>query len=225
MPSLLPLRPVHAALRNSASKKQSHEPSWSEEQAGHRQRRESTRAWADGGRGLISSRPLPVPPEAHISIPHLPHLLPLARQGFGETGRRSEAVWSPHPPSPAFPPPLGVPPPPPPTGLRGSAPPPHTRRALGEGEAAGPGGAGRTPGCYVSGRERGSWTRPRPLTCARRRAACLPRDRRPHCSSASTRGREAAAAGEKSSICSGTVSWLGTLPSAQWLRGWGMGVE
>lgn len=103
MPSLLPLRPVHAALRNSASKKQSHEPSWSEEQAGHRQRRESTRAWADGGRGLISSRPLPVPPKARISIPHLPHLLPLARQGFGETGRRSEAVWSPHPPSPAAP--------------------------------------------------------------------------------------------------------------------------
>lgn len=95
---------------------------------------------------------------------------------------------------------------------------PRARRALGEGEAAGPGGAGRTPGCYVSGRERGSWTRPRPLTCARRRAACLPRDRRPHCSSASTRGREAAAAGEKSSAAA-PVSWLGTLPSAQWLRG------
>lgn len=108
-------------------------------------------------------------------------------------------------PSPAASPstPAGVSPPPPPTGLRGSAPPP--RRALGAGEAAAPGGARRAPGCYVSSRERGSWARPRLLTCARRRAACRPRDRRPHCSSASTRGREAAAAEEKSSSCSRTI--------------------
>lgn len=116
------------------------------------------------------------------------------------------------PPSSAASPstPAGVSPPPPPTGLRGSAPPP--RRALGAGEAAAPGGARRAPGCYVSSRERGSWARPRLLTCARRRAACRPRDRRPHCSSASTRGREAAAAEEKSSICSRTIPHFGTDP-------------
>lgn len=165
-------------------------------------------------------------PAAHsLCLPRLafpfrisPTCLPSPDKDLERRGGGLKQFGAPLPP-PLHPPPPGVPPPPPPPGLRGSAPPPHPRRALGEGEAAGPGGAGRTPGCYVSGRERGSWTRPRPLTCAPRSAACLPHDRRPHCSSASTRGREAAAAGEKSSICSGTISGLGTLPSAQWLRG------